>query len=120
MDIDEDTAVPWPQKVKFSRESDLPEFLPAEFLNDDDDSETSPTESTLQPMIPRKTKQISLEEKKPKDRRKGSTIYRVSEATDMRLAPKASRRARSEKAQKMHGGNRKPFSKSFFNTESKR
>ena len=119
MDIDEDGVVPNPPKLKFSRASELPEFLPAEFLKDDDDSETNVTNSTIQPKLPHKTKHIILDEKKPKDRRKGSTIYRVSDTTDMRLAPKASSHARSEKARKMHGGNRKPFSKSFFQTKPK-
>ena len=118
MDIDKDTAIPIPQKLVFSKESILPEYLPAEFLKDDD-SETSAPDLILHPKILHKTIPVSLEEKKPKDRRKGSTIYRVSDTTDTRLAPKASSHARSEKARRMHGGNRKPFSKSFFKTKPK-
>ncbi|KAG9246786.1 hypothetical protein BJ878DRAFT_416137 [Calycina marina] len=111
--VEDEPAMSVSRTHKFLTNDKLPEFLPAEFLQGDE-SEYEDTAPTTQAMIRKTTKRVVPVVKKPKDRQKGSTIYRVTETVDSRLAPKASLHARSEKARKMHGGNRKPFANGFF------
>jgi U3 small nucleolar RNA-associated protein 16 len=77
----------------------LPEFLPAEFLEEDEDVDMDdiiPSRS-LQ-VKPKKIKFSDIVEKKPKDRTVGSTTFRVAENGENRhLAPKAAKNARSTK-----------------------
>jgi U3 small nucleolar RNA-associated protein 16 len=88
---------------KFDRHN-LPDFLPEEFLQDEvkDDIEIESDDEA--PRKNKKTK-IFLEEKKPKDKKKGSTTYRVAEAKQDRLAPKLSKNAQAMKESLM--GSRK-------------
>lgn len=90
--------------------SNLPDLLPLEYLEDEDFSTNSDiltiTEST-QPKS-KKIKFLDLVEKRPKDKKKGSTTFKVREkAADARLAPKASKAAMSTKEAWLSGGVRK-------------
>src|ERR1700728_4606065 len=80
--------------------NNIPEFLPAEYLEDEPAKDHGSSSLSQQTMFYRskKIKFIDHMPKKPKDRRKGSTIYRVAEAHgDGLLAPKAASNARSVK-----------------------
>lgn len=112
-----------PTSVKLlSARASLPELLPAEYLEDDDIPTAEGSKVELISRKSKKTKFTDLIEKKPKDRRKGSTTYRVLNPGDtLLLAPKASHRARSIKDSWMQGRpvkggetSRKPFSQGFF------
>jgi hypothetical protein len=102
--------------------SNLPDLLPEEYLEDDDDPEPLPTqEMEVARIKPKKIKFADLVEKKPKDRRKGSTTYRVSEVRSKHLAPKSSVHAKAMKESWMKGrisngfgGGRKVASGGFF------
>jgi hypothetical protein len=96
--------------------------LPAEYLEDDpieDHNSFSPPEQTMSNKS-KKIKFIDPTPKKPKDRRKGSTIYRVAEAHgDGLLAPKAASNARSVKeawlnGQRGAGGAKRVVNGGFF------
>jgi U3 small nucleolar RNA-associated protein 16 len=106
---------------KFAIGTALPDLLPAEYLQDEESENGALIDSEPAEKKPKKMKFTDLVEKKPKDRRKGSTIYRVSEVRSTKLAPKASPTARSLKESwlqgrpgKVLGTNRKPFSGGFF------
>lgn len=101
--------------------SDLPDLLPDEYLQDESESEDVIDPQTDVRKKPKKMKFADLVEKKPKDRRKGLTTYRVSEVCDKNLAPKSSFHARSTKeawlkgrAGSSGGGGRKVVSGRFF------
>jgi len=104
--------------------NDLPELLPLEYLQDTPDEDTTVTTTKSARPKPKKTKFLELAEKKPKDKRIGSTTYRVREAKpDSKLAPKASKTAMSLKEAWLSGGvrkngkdgsARKPMKSSFF------
>ncbi|KAF4632711.1 hypothetical protein G7Y89_g5422 [Cudoniella acicularis] len=107
-------------ELPIPRSRAIPDLLPMELLEDDEPAATT-TIQNFQQMRPKKTKFADLVEPPPKDRRMGSTTFRVSKKSDSKLAPKASHRARSTKeawlqgrAGKTVGANRKPFSKGFF------
>ena len=117
-----DDSTPTDQPPKLSL-TNLPALLPEEYLVDDAEQETATTETDLTPAAQRskKFRYPDLADKPPKDRRKGSTIYRVSQTQSVRLPPKASFQARSVKetwlqgrAGKSLGNKRKPFSTGFF------
>jgi hypothetical protein len=103
--------------------SNIPEFLPSEYLEDDPVDENGPIEA-LERAISHKSKKIKFvdpEPKKPKDRKKGSTIYRVAEPQGTGLlAPRAATTARSVKEAWLSGkrgavaGNRKVVNGGFF------
>jgi hypothetical protein len=106
--------------VALSGRRKLPHRLPAEYLED-----TEPQEVMLLDALPRKkskkTKFQDTTEKIPKDRRIGSTTYRVIKAGSINMAPKLSSQARNTKEAWLNGrsgkgasANRKPFSKGFF------
>jgi U3 small nucleolar RNA-associated protein 16 len=106
---------------KFPIGTPLPDLLPAEYLQDEEPESAALTDSEPTEKKAKKIKFTDLVEKKPKDRRKGSTIYRVSEVRSTKLAPKASPAARSLKESwlqgrsgRVLGTNRKPFSSGFF------
>lgn len=113
----ENTVAPIP----ISR-SNLPDLLPDEYLQDDSESEELMDLDLEKPrQKSKKMKFTDLMEKKPKDRRKGSTTYRVSEVRSMNLAPKSSFHARSMKEAWLKGragngasGSRKVASGGFF------
>ena len=113
----ENTVAP----ISISR-SNLPDLLPDEYLHDDSESEELMDLDLEKPrQNSKKMKFTDLTEKKPKDRRKGSTTYRVSEARSMNLAPKSSFHARSVKEAWLKGragngasGSRKVASGGFF------
>lgn len=102
--------------------SKLPDLLPDEYLQDDSESEEAEDhELEVVRTKPRTMTFGDLVVKKPKDRRKGSTTYRVSELHSKNLAPKSSFYARSTKeswlkgrAGKGAGGSRKVVSGGFF------
>jgi U3 small nucleolar RNA-associated protein 16 len=109
-----------PSKIVFDS-TNLPEFLPEEYLQDDSDSESSPLASEQPAKRIQKAKFAGIVEKKPKDRRKGSTIYRVAETSSRKLAPKASLGARNMKQDWLQGrsgsgigANRKAFNTGIF------
>ncbi|TGO23932.1 hypothetical protein BPAE_0117g00280 [Botrytis paeoniae] len=104
----------------------LPDLLPAEFLEDDDVD--SPEPGRLHSSLPTRSvkpdKLRHLLEKKPKDKRVGSTTFRVAENRNPLLPPKASNQARSLKESWLQGRagtkikpNRKPFSQGFIKTK---
>ncbi|XMA19631.1 hypothetical protein WAI453_012422 [Rhynchosporium graminicola] len=110
----------FPSHILSSR-SALPEFLPAEYLEDTDPQDTIRTEDA-EPAKKKgkKTRFIDADLKAPKDRRVGKTTYRVAKAGSTNLAPKASFRARSTKDAWMQGRsggmidpNRRAFAKAF-------
>jgi U3 small nucleolar RNA-associated protein 16 len=99
----------------------LPDLLPAEFLEDDDDESLAHPDPEFPVKKAKKMKFTDLVERKPKDIRRGSTIYRVSEIRSTKLAPKASVQARSLKESwlqgrpgKLIGTNRMPWASGFF------
>ncbi|KAH8803167.1 hypothetical protein F5884DRAFT_711706 [Xylogone sp. PMI_703] len=106
------------------KRKDLPFYLPEELLEDDEEEEEATMELDVVREVkkPKKIKFTELVEKKPKDKRVGSTIYRVSGGvTNAGLAPKATQQARSTKEQwlkgrsgKAVGAQRKPFKSGFF------
>jgi hypothetical protein len=108
-------------KPKISK-SNLPEFLPAEYLEDDpiEASTTLENSTQLTSNRPKKTKFVDPTPKRPKDRTKGSVTYRVAEARgDGLLAPKAANNARSVKEAWLKGrissgGIRKSPNAGFF------
>jgi U3 small nucleolar RNA-associated protein 16 len=117
--IDTEKAMPTPL---ISR-SNIPDLLPEEYLQDDDEDsdELDGSETEVVRRNPKKMKFSELVEKKPKDRRKGSTTYRVSEVQSRILAPKPSFHAKATKeswlkgrAGKGPGGIRKVASTGFF------
>lgn len=118
MDIEED------RQTKYTSRKDLPDLLPAEFLEDDDDQDLAVVRPAQAKEKSKKTKLADLE-KKPKDRRKGSVTYRIAEVTKASaLAPKSTYIARSMKEKYLEGRagkgksiNRKPLSSSFFKSK---
>ncbi|KAF7943043.1 hypothetical protein EAE96_010988 [Botrytis aclada] len=104
----------------------LPDLLPAEFLEDDDVDSPEPRRlhSSLPTRSVKPDKLRRLLEKKPKDKRVGSTTFRVAENRNPLLPPKASNQARSLKESWLQGRagtkikpNRKPFSQGFIKTK---
>ncbi|TGO37044.1 hypothetical protein BHYA_0107g00090 [Botrytis hyacinthi] len=104
----------------------LPDLLPAEFLEDDDVDSPEPgrLHSSLLTRSVKPDKLRRLLEKKPKDKRVGSTTFRVAENRNPLLPPKASNQARSLKESWLQGRagtkikpNRKPFSQGFIKTK---
>jgi len=98
----------------------LPDLLPAEYLED-----AAPQDPLPFDQFPikkaKKTKFPLVAEKEPKDRRVGSTTYRVTKASGTNLAPKSSLQARNMKdswlqgrSGKTTGTNRTSFTKGFF------
>jgi hypothetical protein len=83
---------------------DLPDFLPAEYLE-----ETRPKDLAL-PEVglgkrskPNKTKFRDIIEKAPKDKHIGSTTYRVTKVRSINLAPKSAYQARLIKESWLQG-----------------
>jgi U3 small nucleolar RNA-associated protein 16 len=105
------------QSLKLGPGNRLPEFLPEEYLEDNESDEDMSLKPVQRVKRAKKTKFTELVEKKPKDIRKGSTTYRVAEARSTKLAPKSSSNARSVKEswlQGRTGSSRKSFSGGFF------
>jgi len=102
--------------------NNIPEFLPVEYLEDDPIEDHGSLLSIKQTLVhkSKKIKFIDSKPKRPKDRRKGSTIYRVVEAPgDGLLAPKAASNARSLKEAWLNGrrgvsGSKKVVKGDFF------
>lgn len=100
----------------------IPELLPAEYLEDTEPTSVVYQESvTSSNTVSKKTKFRDLVGKQPKDKRVGSTTYRVSKARSSNLAPKSAYQARSIKEAWLQGrtatsggANRKPFSSGFL------
>lgn len=94
------TKEPIPQEVtsKYS----LPDLLPLEYLNDDEDPQIQSSTSKLPVARPRKIK-FDVLEQKIKDRRVGNTTYRVCKASSKSLAPKAALNARKIKEAWLQG-----------------
>ncbi|CAD6446814.1 bb1e900c-59e2-409f-9702-51c25cd3032a [Sclerotinia trifoliorum] len=101
----------------------LPDLLPAEYLedNDDDTPESGNLHSSLPTRFVKTNKLRHLLEKRPKDKRVGSTTFRVAETRNSHLPPKASNQARSLKESWLQGRagtkikpNRKPFNQGFI------
>ncbi|OBT71555.1 hypothetical protein VF21_09577 [Pseudogymnoascus sp. 05NY08] len=100
-------------KPRFDRTT-LPDLLPEDFLED----ASSEDEAPMQVDKPRVSKKIKFayEEKKPKDKKLGSTTYRVAQVEKAGFAPKASRNTQSVKASlqgSRKGQVRKPVSSGF-------
>ena len=99
----------------------LPALLPAELLQNEELISTTELTDIKPQVKPKKTKFFDEVAKPPKDRRIGTTTYRVTKSSSLQLAPKASARSRSKKEAWLQGrsgtkgGNRrKPFSSGFF------
>lgn len=106
------TPVPSGASSKKSQKIDpknLPELLPLEYLEEDTVAEpTTITTTSSIPSRPKKTKFPNVVEKKLKDKKKGSTTFKVRESKqDSRLAPKASKSAMSLKEAWLNGGTKK-------------
>lgn len=102
---------------KLSSSRTLPEFLPEEYLEDEESEDDMELELAQPVKKAKKIKFTELLEKKPKDYRKGSTTYRVAEARSTKMAPKSSFNARKVKEswlQGRAGAVRKPMSSGFF------
>jgi hypothetical protein len=111
-----------PSPAKTLAQSD---FLPEEFLEDDEEDEENGTLSNAfeaaRPLV--KAKKTIFEDfvRVPKDRRIGSTTYKVTKAKNLNLTPTSSTWAKSTKEAWLHGrvgakfgNNRKAISKGFF------
>ncbi|KAF7863060.1 hypothetical protein EAF04_007143 [Stromatinia cepivora] len=101
----------------------LLDLLPAEYLEDDNDDtpEAGHLHSSLPTRFTKTNKLRHLLEKRSKDRRVGSTTFRVAESRNSQLPPKASNQARSLKESWLQGRagtkikpNRKPFNQGFI------
>lgn len=118
--VAEDTAPV--EKRTIINTSNLPDLLPDEYLQDDEDSESlADLDLEVTRTKPKRMKFSDLVEKKPKDRRKGSTTYRVLEIRSKNLAPKSSFHAKNTKESWLKGrgpmgagGVRKVASGGFF------
>lgn len=74
------------------RKRDVPAILPLEFLESDDENETTPQETTKRQRISTKRNGWLAEPKAPRDQKVGSTVFRVVENRgDGKLAPKVSK-----------------------------
>lgn len=105
---------------RHSKPGELPGLLPIELLQDDDETSTAPGSHEAQPQAKR-IKFTDLVEKAPKDRRIGSTMYRINKPRNVQLAPTAHSQSRNIKEAWMQGQKgknrrkiRKPFSKGFL------
>lgn len=122
MTLDDSFAYQHQRPVSNLYRNAIPEFLPAEYLEDTEPSSLELHEPMVtERSISKKTKFRDLVEKQPKDKRVGSTTYRVSKKQSSNLAPKSAYQARSIKeawlqgrASTNGGANRKPFSSGFF------
>lgn len=108
--------------MRFDR-SNLPDLLPEEFLDDTLVEEAEIESEEEAPRRAKKTKFVYPEEKKPKDKKLGSTTYRVAQTNKEGLAPKASHGAQSTKAALLGGRKgqvRKPVPTGFFTSNKTR
>jgi hypothetical protein len=93
-----------PVSINVLKTSKLPELLPDEYLQDDNDRKSlEGQEVEITRTKSKKTKFLDLLDKKPKDRRIGTTTYRVSEVSNKKLAPKSSFHARNTKESWLKG-----------------
>ncbi|OBT55838.1 hypothetical protein VE04_03755 [Pseudogymnoascus sp. 24MN13] len=100
-------------KPRFDRTT-LPDLLPEDFLEDASSEDEAPVQ-VEKPRVSKKIK-FAYEEKKPKDKKLGSTTYRVAQVEKAGFAPKASRNTLSVKASlqgSRKGQVRKPVSSGF-------
>ncbi|KFY10156.1 hypothetical protein V492_05149 [Pseudogymnoascus sp. VKM F-4246] len=100
-------------KPRFDR-STLPDLLPEEFLEDVSSEDEAPVQEE-KARVPKKIK-FAYDEKKPKDKKLGSTTYRVAQVNKEGFAPKVSRNTVSAKASlqgRRKGQVRKPVSSGF-------
>lgn len=103
--------------LKLGAHSALPEFLPEEYLEDNESEGDMAVETVKPAKRAKKIKFSDLVEKRPKDIRKGSTTYRVAEVRSTKLAPKSSFNARTVKESWLQGrgnANRKSYSSGFL------
>ena len=105
--------------LPLSRKRALPDLLPAEYLEDTEPQDLLPFDQ-FPTKKAKKTKFHLTAEKEPKDRRVGSTTYRVTKASSTNLAPKSISQARNTKESwlqgrsgKKGGMNRPSFAKGF-------
>ncbi|KAJ5038983.1 uncharacterized protein L3040_006656 [Drepanopeziza brunnea f. sp. 'multigermtubi'] len=103
---------------RLTSRSTLPEFLPAEYLEDSEPQDLMISTEKADRPKPKKTK--FLEAKAPKDKRVGRTTYRVAKSGEMSLAPKVDFQAKSVKEKWLQGRSgrkaepsRRPFGKAF-------
>ena len=106
--------------LPLSSKGALPDLLPAEYLEDAEPQDLLPFDQ-FPIKKAKKTKFHLAAEKEPKDRRVGSTTYRVTKASSANLPPKSSLQARNMKdswlqgrSGKTIGTNRTSFTKGFF------
>jgi hypothetical protein len=108
------------KRLSLSSKRALPDVLPAEYLEDTEPQDHLPFDH-FPIKKAKKTKFHLTAGKEPKDRRAGSTTYRVTKASSLNLAPKSSSQARNTKESWFQGRsgkkgvtNRTPFTKGFF------
>jgi U3 small nucleolar RNA-associated protein 16 len=115
------------QESTFSRKRKLevPDLLPPEFLESDDEEDLAPTPKSAQAVRPKKIKfadlekQLAREARPPRDERVGSTVYRVVAAQeDKRMAPKMDKSTRNLK-ESMLARKRIPQKKGGFLVKSR-
>ncbi len=101
--------------LRLSTKRALPDVLPAEYLEDEEPRDQLPFEQ-FPIKKAKKTKFHLIAEKEIKDRRVGSTTYRVTKANSTILAPKSSSNARNTKEQWVLGrtGKKGPTSRTSF------
>lgn len=81
----------------------IPDLLPAEFLTDSSSDEDEDDAGQTGSSRPKKRsvsaveRRLSRQDRGPRDERLGSTVYRVAQAADERLAPKAKKYSKSTK-----------------------
>ncbi|RKF61859.1 putative sporulation protein [Erysiphe neolycopersici] len=114
-------------KLSITPNQSLPELLPLEYLEDEDENEITCQQSknilTKPQPSPKPGKKIRFGEhleKELKDRRVGNTTYRILKPSSHKLPPKASYNARRTKELWLQGrsgrkleSNRQPFSKTL-------
>jgi len=86
------------QQVTRSGKAKLPEFLPQEFLDSDDDEEAYQGDLSSVGGEPKPKRRKSEQKKAPRDKRVGSTVYRVMSEVDKRLAPRKEKSSKDVRA----------------------
>lgn len=113
-------------KLSITANQSLPELLPLEYLEDEDENTCQKSKNVLTKTLPsakpgKKIRFCEPAEKELKDRRVGNTTFRVIKPSNHSLAPKASYNAKMTKETWLQGRNgrkiepkRQPFSKTFL------
>jgi hypothetical protein len=107
-----EAAPPFPEK----RKREVPKILPLELLESDDEDDMAQETAVEAPTKRQKTGSGWISEPKaPRDRKVGSTVFRVVEnARDKKLAPKAKKAAANMREDLLRRGKQPQVKKGFF------